>query len=310
MRVVDQDIPSELYVPYRGAAVPQFRTLQTKFGSFLFSRRKFGSGSDRFIARKRSAFRRPSQQNSSLHCPSEAQLLVRRAFLRSVLAFNMMSPHVSWIDEYGIGPESRSFWYTAAAPSGWWYFNYYMSIAWRYAYTYQPWALTRFHDFDDTFISSGEPDTNFSASTKLWAGFVAEEEHPWEHERRILIGRRHSRRGPNQLSCLFLEPLICETGIRIFAAAPSVNCVPSVTWNTQPAQGVLLGEYSKEYLLSGKLIPIVYNDSYFNLRNSLFDCIIIVTDFLPRPPLPKPDYWGCVFAAKEYVGAEHASLCP
>ena len=313
MRVVGQNVPSNLFSAYCKSLKPAFQKWNNRFNTFAFNRRRFGTGPDVYFARKRSPWRIPHMQNSSLFCPSIGQLKVRRAFKRTCNGFNQMDKWLDWIDIYGIGPASRADWFRWAEHDPLWYYNYLMSILWRNCYTFKPHALFRFSWFYDTWVGRnevGDPDTNYSDETTMKCGYNLVPPSGSYNTKAIIYITKRSRYSKNKLSCLYLKPTFADCGIIIYATLTGNDDPRTMTWNDRPQRGPMIASYTVAELNSGLLLPIADEDKMPNLNYNVFNCIEISFDYRDTPLPSSWGFHGAIFKSMEYPDKEHASLCP
>jgi len=313
MRVVDQDVPSDLFSDYCKSLKPSFQKWKLKFNAFKFNERRFGTGPDIYYARQRSPFRIPHMQDNSLFCPSAAQTKVRRAFRRVLNGYNQLEKYIDYIDEYGIGPPSRSDWYYWAKGQPLWYMNFLISLMWWFSYNFEPAALQRFHLFDDTYCAwgtLGDYYTNYSDEEYLTCGFHFNAEHVVDGWSIIYISKT-IRRYKNTLSTLYLHAVNPLFGIEVWRLYyPVIHPASIMTFGTRTAFYKKLATYSLDYVKSEKLIPIFDESDPPDYGSPLYDTIAIRPHFPTGWPEDESDFQGVTFHSKEYKGSTHASLCP
>lgn len=120
-KTINQDIPSEMADAY---------------DTSLHRAAIWIPGSSIRMVRKRVPFYMGHMQNSSTQSPSGAQRLVRAAFKKSCNCFNIQ-PYSGGATPPAGGPRNRSWWYSAAAGSGLWYYDYFIQQTWPFFYSQQ-----------------------------------------------------------------------------------------------------------------------------------------------------------------------------
>jgi len=312
MRVVGQDVPSDLFSDYCKSLTPSFQKWSNRFNTFLFNQRRFGTGPDIYYARKRSPFRIPHMQDSSLFCPSAGQIEVRRAFRRVLNGYNQLEKYMDHIDEYGVGPPSRSDWYYWAKGQPLWYMNYLISILWWYCYNFKPAALQRYNLFDDTYCSwgrYGNESENYSTEPELIAGVHVNSSAAIDSGWLIYISKS-VRTYANTLSTLYLKAVNPQYGIQVWRTTLPAGDASTMTFMTAPSLFKVVGEYSVDYLNSGKLIPIFDESKNPDFKSKLYDCVAISPIWPGGWPPHAEGFHGVTFHSREFKGATHASICP
>ena len=322
MRVVDQDVPSELFSDYGKSLRPAFQKWKLKFNAFKFNERRFGTGPNIFYARKRSAWRMPHMQGLTAGCPSGAQVLVRRAFRKCVTAFGVAHRNVSWVDAYGMGAYSRAQWFGFAMGSGEWYYNYFVSLTWWYLFNLDPPPWCMFHDFLDTYVAwgdMGDPDTNYNKSTTLKCGYWYSGPDVVSGEARTYI-RLDQNKYPKLLSEIALRAFVGSSFVDVYAIDPAKLNIETVTWNTMPPRVEHLGRLYLWHPALHQKIPLghfTYNPVTWErvdtllplLDKTISSCIELVG--VKLKPEPTPGVAAHLeFYSREHKSANHAYVAP
>ena len=257
MRVVGQNVPSELFSAYCKSLKPSFQKWKNTFNSFKFNQRRFGVGPDIYYARKRSPFRIPHLQSKSLNCPSAAQLDVRAAFKRCTLAYSSAHKWVENLDVFGNGPESRHYWYVLAERYYLWYYNFFIYYTWQELFNGDPPAWCKNSAFSGSHVGYWpywDPDENYQdvddwTVGKYWDAFggVQSESYLFLQKDNTYPTNRFSR---FILNCHGNEPVYVD----VYGIPFDVD-MSKITWNNKPNMGPLIGTY---------LIP--NNGTYFNIQ--------------------------------------------
>ena len=163
MKVIDQDVPSDIFFRYKGSLRPSAQWINNLFGTFKFATRKFGLGSNVYVVQKRNPFRMPHMQGLGGNTPSAAQIIIRQTFRKCVDCFNRQ-PDSGGATPPAIGPRNRSWWYDQAGPTGLWYYDYFIqqSINSYFADIVPDWCRHKIPS--GGFVQKNTPDDAFSAS--------------------------------------------------------------------------------------------------------------------------------------------------
>lgn len=239
MKVDTQNIPSKLHDDYIGSLRPSTQWWTNLFGTFKFGTRKFGIGPDKYIVRARQPFRIPHMQGLGPNTPSGAQILVRQAFKKCCDCFNEQP------DEGGAvppepGPRNRSWWFDRAAPSGLWYYDYFIQQSWYPFYIDEPpiWCILR--NLANTFIGMGyswDEDVNYSETWHMEIGKI-DKTPPAEDS--LSYGLIKATVTLKKDVDLYLLTYIHATIVDVYAVDPASYDNNTVTWNTQPPRGKFL----------------------------------------------------------------------
>ena len=167
--VLSQDIPSEKLIYYRRSLIPAIDQTGYQYGVQRYRKRLYGPAPSQLynnryhdnvyhgrpyganlypwlnrvatseqmtFIRKRMPHIWPRMQNESESSPSKAQREVRAAFKKCCNCFNIQ-PWDGGAEPDGLGPYSRTWWYTQATPSGLWYYDYFIQQSWYTFFTNQ-----------------------------------------------------------------------------------------------------------------------------------------------------------------------------
>lgn len=118
VKIVDQSIPADMLDAYK-------RSLRQSTD--------WKPGANIYTARTRQPFKLPVIQDQPIGTPSAAQQAVRSAFKKCINCYNK-SPKEGGVEPPEIGYRSREWWYTAAGPSGLWYYDYFIQQSFPYFY--------------------------------------------------------------------------------------------------------------------------------------------------------------------------------
>jgi hypothetical protein len=272
MKIVNQDVPSDLFSAYSKCLTPSYQKWSNLFNTFTFGGRKFGTGPSTHIARKRSPWRLPSKQNSSTQSPSHEQRLVRLAFIRCILAFSEAYKNTDRVDEFGNGPIARATWYNLQDSRWLWYYNVFISYTWQYLFDNEPpsWALMRSFHTACPYWSENDPsaanNTNYD---------------PYFIEGRVYLDDAGDTYGES-FAFLQIDPgyhitrwsnfwLYVYSGgctVSVFGVPDDNLDLSSLTWNNKPSIGPLLrrvhlpaGVYRAPFFTySDQSVPDLFSD--------------------------------------------------
>lgn len=210
-----QTIPAEWLEDYKSALTPMV---------------------DGKVVRRRYPWRLPHMQNANPDV-SAAQLAQRGIFDASCNCYRVQ-PLSGGATPPAEGPRNRSYWYTTAAGSGLWYYNYFMqtSIDTYLGGSTPLWCRSSI--VDDTYVYNLQPDTNFKNETGLYALVDGASEY------RTFIKNPYPLFDYVQLTPVTWYA--CGTGLNyVIVEVYEIDDpwdVNTITWNNKPPLGRLLSE--------------------------------------------------------------------
>jgi len=295
MRIVGQDVPSELFLDYCKSLRPSFEKWKNKFKTFKFKRRRFGTGPNIFYARKRSPWRLPHMQNDAPFCPSLAQLYVRMAFMKSLEGFANTPRYHDDVDEYDNGPVSRAWWYQHSAPGWLWYYNVYIQYTWQYMFNDTPPNWTKFRDFNIGMVwwQRGLPeksDTVYYNPSDIFCGRTWNEDGSLGLEQHLFL-QTDADSTFQRLHTFLLWCYNTNVKIDIFTCANDNVNLPSLTWNNAPMLVAKLGTITvgtPNKLYSFHKYTLNNIKSYFGLKRRT----IVLIPTVPATSAPHEEWFG------------------
>lgn len=246
-KVTDQDIPSELRELYE--LILQVAT----------------PWQEKTTVRKRYPWRLPQMQGNGLITPdwdigpdvTPAQFNVRKMFARSVYFWGLQ-PTSGGATPPAIGPRNRSWWYTAAAGSGLWYYDYFIqqTIISLLAGITPDWCKTRLTHYG--YADEMNPDTPYPMPETIRAYNA-----PWGGDTRTYIRTYFEAK---TLWIYFFWswdwPDPPEENIISVYEVTTPWHMDTLTWNNKPELGNLLHQFSvgPDYFVWDSIeIPSVYS---------------------------------------------------
>ena len=150
-KVIDQDIPSEYEKLYGEIARPGYEMVP---------------GSGKFYSQRRYPFKLPYHARIGTIDGTPTQHEVRQIFKECANCFNMQ-PHSGGAIPPATGPRNRAWWYSQAAGSGLWYYDYFMqqTLNSRFSDIIPNWCQTP--DIADCQVFALWPDTNSGSSKQI-----------------------------------------------------------------------------------------------------------------------------------------------
>lgn len=242
MKIDTQSIPSELNDAYILALRPSQQWWYVKFGQFKFKQRKFGTGPGVYVARGRGPFRLPHLQGLGPNTPSGAQLLVRKAFKKCITCFEKQ-PDTGGVTPPALGARARTWWYSAAASSGLWYFNYFIQKTWPgfYGGTAPDWCLcTGLQAAQIAWGSAGDPDLNYHPEDYI---IIRTNHDDDANETGASHGLFKRDAGFDDWTTMRIYVYGFGATIQIYNIDPDSLDVTTVTWNTRPTYLSKIAQY-------------------------------------------------------------------
>lgn len=243
------------------------------------------AGGDIYQVRKRYPFRLPQMQNDSVHSPSLAQRRVRAAFSRCVNCFNIQ-PETGGVVPPNIGPRDRSWWFNAAAGSGLWYYDFFISQSW---YTFFGGGIPDWCKIPcviDAFVGSANPDFNFGLATSL---HVLVDNGVFLKYRRSYLRKKYPDK--NRYLAVHCNDLTENNITAHYILARGVENhtwdQTLITWNNAPPIGLVLEAQT--------LVYPGWNHFYIGDYSSV---VLMVTPEW-EPPEPPWYYWDTSFESSE-----------
>lgn len=225
----DQVIPSDLQFLYEGTLTPgdpEHYWVKTRYPWKLTQMRKKGSGI------------------------SPKQVAQRHVFILSKNCYNCQ-PYTGGITPPGWGARNRSWWYNAADGSGLWYYDYFMqqTMNANLSTGTPDWCKGELLGIQTTYFN--DPDRNYKAQwhatcgrLRWWPNYI----WLWRKEQNftklhILARGYNPGSGPHKSITIRIHKQMVEWD-------PN-----TLTWNTQPDLGAIIGTYIIVY----GTFPVVYN---------------------------------------------------
>lgn len=254
-KVINQSIPSEYEKLYGEIARPAFEMFP---------------GSGNYYSQRRFPFRLPARAGKGNIDGTPNQHEVRQIFKECANCYNIQ-PYSGGVTPPAVGPRDRSWWYTQAAGSGLWYYDYFMqqTLNSRFADTVPDWCKLESPVTDDTQVRSAWRNTNYGLYGLLYVMYAALGGGV------IQLYIKQPQSDLNYLSLYCYSKSSADKELRIYNAGASWG-EHTLTWNNKPALGSFIRTVEDEDVAASSWVKI-------NLGTDLTNGIVLVTPHTGSP---------------------------